>query len=182
MIKKSTLILMALILGAGVVFFSCAGMEVKPTAANFKAPVIALELIEVPQFDGYYYYAKSIEPTKGTAGDHGAPLPVAVTFNITNDCAVGRELCRLIFVKVGDPTRPIEKGGSIRSHKIAVLSKSYYQRASATGRDDRSGILRRYYGERIRSIEPAHCLYHSLEKISGVVFFNKMYDCLGVRF
>ena len=82
--KKPTTLLMALIFGMGVLFPAYAGMQTKPTAASFKNPAIALELIEVPQFDGYYYYAKSIEPTKGTAGDHGAPLPVAVTFNITN--------------------------------------------------------------------------------------------------
>jgi hypothetical protein len=82
--KRSTGLLIALIFGMGLILASCAGMQVKPTAANFKDPVIALELVDVPQYDGYWYYSGKTKPTKGTAGDHGAPLPLAVTFNITN--------------------------------------------------------------------------------------------------
>jgi hypothetical protein len=82
--KKSTVLLVALIFGMGALFFSCAGMQTKPTAANFKAPVIAIEMIDVPQYDGYWYYGGNIKPTKGQAGNHGAPLPIAITFNITN--------------------------------------------------------------------------------------------------
>jgi len=84
MVKKSTVLLLALMFGMGVIFVSCAGMQVKPSAANFKAPVIGVELIDVPQFDGYWYYGANIKPTKGKAGNHGAPLPIAVTFNIMN--------------------------------------------------------------------------------------------------
>ena len=80
--KRSTILLIAFIFGMGVLFASCAGMQVKPTAANFKAPVIALELIDVPQYAGYWVYSK-IKPTKGKGGG-SAPLPIAVTFNITN--------------------------------------------------------------------------------------------------
>ncbi|HUT72615.1 MAG TPA: hypothetical protein VMW89_18255 [Desulfatiglandales bacterium] len=82
--KKSTVLLIAFLFGMGVLFASCAGMQTKPTAANFKNPVVAIELVEVPQFDGYWYYGGNIKPTKGKAGGHGAPLPVAITFNITN--------------------------------------------------------------------------------------------------
>ena len=82
--KKTVVLLMALVFGLGVMFVSCAGIPAKPSAANFKNPVIALEMVEVPQFDGYWYYGGNIKPTKGTAGNHGAPLPLAFTFNITN--------------------------------------------------------------------------------------------------
>jgi hypothetical protein len=82
--KKTTVALIALIFGMGVVFVSCAGMQAKPTAGTFKDPVLAVEMVEVPQFDGYWYYGGKIKPTKGTAGNHGAPLPLAVTINITN--------------------------------------------------------------------------------------------------
>jgi hypothetical protein len=82
--KKSTVLLIALIFGFGLLFASCAAVPVKPTAANFKAPKIALEMIEVPQYDGYWYYGGKTKPAKGKAGNHGAPLPIAVTFNITN--------------------------------------------------------------------------------------------------
>ena len=72
--KKYTVLLIALIFGFGLLFTSCA----------FKAPTIALEMIEVPQYDGYWYYSGKIKPTKGKAGNHGAPLPLIITFNITN--------------------------------------------------------------------------------------------------
>jgi len=80
--KKSTVLLIVLIFGIGVLFASCAGVQTKPTAANFKAPNIALESVEVTQYDGYWVYSK-IKPTMGKGGG-SAPLPLAVTFNITN--------------------------------------------------------------------------------------------------
>ncbi len=80
--KRSTILLIAFIFGMGVLFASCAAVQVKPTTANFKAPKIALEMIEVPQYDGYWVYSK-MKPTKGKGGG-SAPLPIAVTFNITN--------------------------------------------------------------------------------------------------
>ena len=82
--KKSIVVVVALVFGMGALFFSCAGMQTKPTAANFKAPIIDIELVDVPQYDGYWYFGGNIKPTKGQAGDHGAPLPIAITFNITN--------------------------------------------------------------------------------------------------
>lgn len=82
--NKRIVLMTVLIFGLGVILASCAGVQVKPTEANLKAPEIALEGIEVPQFDGYWYYSGKIKPTKGKAGNHGAPLPIAITFNITN--------------------------------------------------------------------------------------------------
>jgi hypothetical protein len=82
--KRSTVLLMAFIFGMGVLFASCAGVQTKPTAANFKAPVVDIELIDVPWYDGYWYYGGNIKPTQGQAGNHGAPLPIAITFTITN--------------------------------------------------------------------------------------------------
>ena len=73
-----------LIIGLAVIFASCAGMMTKPTAANFKAPVIALESFEVPQYDGYWYYGAKTKPAQGKAGNHGAPLPMNFVFSIEN--------------------------------------------------------------------------------------------------
>ncbi len=68
-----------------LVMVSCAGMQnTKPTEANFKAPVIKLESFEVPQYDGWWYYAKTVAPTKGTAGNNGAPLPLSFLFSVQN--------------------------------------------------------------------------------------------------
>ncbi len=82
--NKKLVLMMVLFFGLAAIFASCAALKAKPSAANFKDPVISIELLEVPQYDGYWYYGAGTKPTKGKAGNHGAPLPLAVTFNITN--------------------------------------------------------------------------------------------------
>ena len=67
----------------GLVLSSCITTQ-KPTASNFKDPVITLESFMVPQYDGYYYYGAGIKPTKGEAGNHGSPLPMTFLFSIKN--------------------------------------------------------------------------------------------------
>lgn len=81
--KNKLAILTVLVIAMAFVFGSCAALQ-KPTESNFKAPVITLEMFEVPQYDGWYYYAKSVEPTKGEPGDRGAPLPMSFLFNVEN--------------------------------------------------------------------------------------------------
>ena len=74
-------------LGILIVAFAlagCSGMMAKPTESNFKAPVVALDHVEVAHYWGWWYYAKKVEPTKGAAGDYGAPLDLAFIFNIEN--------------------------------------------------------------------------------------------------
>ncbi len=46
--------------------------------------MITLSHVEIPYYTGYYYFAKTVEPTKGTAGDYGAPMSMAFIFNIEN--------------------------------------------------------------------------------------------------
>jgi len=76
--------IMVLICGAGLVFTSCAGMQTKATADNFKEPLVKLVSFEVPQYDGFWYYAKAVKPTKGSGDDRGAPLPMSFLFNVEN--------------------------------------------------------------------------------------------------
>ena len=73
-----------LLLGLTLLLASCAGVQSKPSESNFQKPTVSLELFEVPQYDGYWYYSGKVEPTKGQAGDHGAPLPMSFLFNIEN--------------------------------------------------------------------------------------------------
>jgi hypothetical protein len=40
--------------------------------------------VEVAHYWGWWYFSKKIEPTKGTAGDYGAPLDVAFILDIEN--------------------------------------------------------------------------------------------------
>ena len=81
--KKKLAMMMVLIFGLAMVLASCAALQ-KPTASNFKNPVITLEEFMVPQYDGYWYYGAKTKPTKGKAGNHGAPLPMTFLFNIQN--------------------------------------------------------------------------------------------------
>lgn len=81
--KKRLALMVALFFVAAVAFTACATMG-KPTADNFQAPVISLKLFEVPQYDGYWYYAASVKATKGESGDHGAPLPLSFLLSIKN--------------------------------------------------------------------------------------------------
>jgi hypothetical protein len=55
-----------------------------PTENNFETPVVTLNSAEVAHYWGWWYYSKKIEPTKGKAGDYGAPLDLAFVFDIKN--------------------------------------------------------------------------------------------------
>ena len=72
------------IFGIGLILMSCAGMPTKPTEANFKAPVIALDTVLVSKYFGYWFYDAKITPVKGKAGNNSSPLIVSLLFNITN--------------------------------------------------------------------------------------------------
>jgi hypothetical protein len=78
------ILIMACIFCIGLILMSCAGMATKPTEANFKVPVVALESVQVTQYNGYWYYDAKITPLKGKAGANSAMLPMAFVFNITN--------------------------------------------------------------------------------------------------
>jgi len=80
--KIITIGLCVFLVSAGLL--GCAGMMTKPTEQNFKSPAVALESMEIAHAFGYWYYAKSVAPTKGTADDVGAPLDLAFTFNVEN--------------------------------------------------------------------------------------------------
>jgi LEA14-like dessication related protein len=76
--------MIAFFFGAGLIFISSAGVQAKPTQANFKVPVVSLESVQVTQYNGYWYYDAKITPLKGKAGANSAMLPMAFLFNITN--------------------------------------------------------------------------------------------------
>ena len=82
--NKKRIFLIACFLGIGLILISCSGMPTKPTEANFKAPVVTLESVQVTQYTGYWYYDAKATPTKGKAGANSAMLPMAFLFNITN--------------------------------------------------------------------------------------------------
>jgi LEA14-like dessication related protein len=84
MMNKKRILLITCIFGIGLILISCAGMPTKPTEANFKAPVVSLESVQVTQYNGFWYYDAKAAPTKGKPGANSAMLPMAFVFNITN--------------------------------------------------------------------------------------------------
>ena len=84
MMKIKRVLLIACIFGMGLILISCAGMQTKPTEANFKSPLVSLESVQVTQYNGYWYYDGKITPVKGKAGANSAMLPLAFLFNIVN--------------------------------------------------------------------------------------------------
>jgi len=82
--NRKIALMIAFFFGAGLIFISCAGMQTKPTEANFRVPVISLESVQVTQYNGYWYYDAKITPVKGKPGANSAMLPMAFLFNIAN--------------------------------------------------------------------------------------------------
>ena len=82
--KIKRVLLIACIFGMGLILISCAGMQTKPTEANFKPPLVSLESVQVTQYNGYWYYDGKITPLKGKPGANSAMLPLAFLFNIVN--------------------------------------------------------------------------------------------------
>jgi hypothetical protein len=82
--NRKTALMIAFFFGAGLIFISCAGMQTKPTEANFKPPVVSLDSVQVTQYNGYWYYDAKITPVKGKPGANSAMLPMAFLFNIAN--------------------------------------------------------------------------------------------------
>jgi hypothetical protein len=60
-------------------------MGTKPTEANFKAPSVTLDSIQIDYYNGFWYYGKA-EVAKGKAPKFGgsAPVTLAFVFNIMN--------------------------------------------------------------------------------------------------
>ena len=81
--RKSFILSLSIVVIAALLM-GCAGMAVKPTEKNFEAPTITLSHVEVEHYWGWWYFSKKVEPTKGTAGDYGAPLDLAFIFEIQN--------------------------------------------------------------------------------------------------
>ncbi len=82
--QKSKLLSILSFIVIATFLFGCAGMAAKPTAKNFKAPIVTLDSMEVAHAFGYWYFSKKVKPTKGKPDNVGAPLNLAFTFNIEN--------------------------------------------------------------------------------------------------
>ncbi len=72
------------VLALAVVLGGCSGRQTGPSGAHIQEPVVSLSHAEVENYWGWWYFAKSVEPTAGDAGDYGAPLNLAFIFDIQN--------------------------------------------------------------------------------------------------
>jgi hypothetical protein len=82
--KKYMMLTCLSVLMAAFFLSGCAGMQAKPSEANFQPPTVTLSHVEVPYYTGYYYIANNVEVTKGDKGNYGAPMMMAFIFEIEN--------------------------------------------------------------------------------------------------
>ena len=83
--RNKTILLAAIGMMAMVALLTaCAGQSAKPTESNFQMPVVSLSHVEVEHYYGYWYFSNKVKPTKGNAGNYGAPLDMAFIFEIQN--------------------------------------------------------------------------------------------------
>ena len=61
----------------------CAGMQ-RPSQDNFQAPEISLLQVQITYYTGYYYFSSGVDPTRGRAGNYGAPMQLSFIYEISN--------------------------------------------------------------------------------------------------
>jgi len=82
--KRSLILTGFTVVVMGTLLLACATMPPKPSEQNFQDPVVTLNSVEVAHYWGWWYFSNTIEPTKGVAGNYGAPLDVAFILDIEN--------------------------------------------------------------------------------------------------
>ena len=86
---KQSILMMILSVAAAAMMTGCAGT---PSEKDFIDPTVTLNRVEVPYHVGYYYFSNKVKPTKGDAGNYGAPMMMAFIFDITNNAGYPVEL------------------------------------------------------------------------------------------
>jgi hypothetical protein len=123
--KKRLALFITLIFFTGVVFVSCAGMEAKPSAADFKTPVIKGVYYEVTQYDGFWHYDAKAEPVQGTKGAHGAFLPLSFLLSVTNPNSFPVLLEGVTFTVAFDEVFELYSGNNSDSYWIPAGKTSH---------------------------------------------------------
>jgi len=81
--KKSIIKISLSVLVIAALLFGCAALQ-RPSESNFKNPVVTLSHVELEHYFGWWFYGNKVEPTKGKAGNNGAPLDYSFIFEIEN--------------------------------------------------------------------------------------------------
>lgn len=82
--KKSIFLISLSVFVITALLTGCASMMAKPTQKGFREPVITLNHVEVQKYWGWWYFSGKVKPTKGNAGNYGAPMVLAFIFDIQN--------------------------------------------------------------------------------------------------
>ena len=83
--NKKIVLMTVLIFGLVAVLASCASMQVKPTEANFKSPIITLDSVQLSYYEGFWYYGKAkVAMGKPPKGGGSSPVVLDFVFNIEN--------------------------------------------------------------------------------------------------
>ena len=88
--RKQSILMVALSVFVAVALMT--GCAATPSEKNFTDPTITLSHVEVPYYVGYYYLSSKVKPTKGNAGNYGAPMIMAFIFDIANNTGYPIEL------------------------------------------------------------------------------------------
>jgi hypothetical protein len=83
MLEKATTLAGLITIIFSALLVGCAGMS-KPSPENFQAPSISLVHVEISFYTGYYYFSSEVNPTRGQAGNYGAPMQISFIYEITN--------------------------------------------------------------------------------------------------
>jgi len=83
-IKAVITVLIGVLFLAGMV--GCATTQGAGTASVSKItpPQVKLADVQLAHYWGWYYFSKKVKPTKGKAGNYGAPMDLSFVFEITN--------------------------------------------------------------------------------------------------
>ena len=79
MMKKRLALIVSIILCIALAIISCAGVQTKPTEANFKAPSVKLDFIQVDYYSGFWTYGGA-KVERGTAPQFGGSSAVTLLF------------------------------------------------------------------------------------------------------
>jgi len=83
--KKKLALMTVLVFALSVALMSCVTTKVKPTASNFKEPVIKLGSVQLSYYEGFWYYGKAkVAMGKAPKGGGSSPVTLAFVFEITN--------------------------------------------------------------------------------------------------
>lgn len=79
MMKKRLALIVSMLLCMSLVLVSCVGVQTKPTEANFKAPSVKLDSVQIDYYSGFWTYGKAAVE-KGTAPQFGGSSAVTLLF------------------------------------------------------------------------------------------------------